>query len=109
MEEVLLNGISAVAQAQNEVLVAEMRVILHDVPQNRPVTNGNHGLGDIISILPQAHSESAAKDNNFHLHYSLPSCEAGTSSNLQNTGQLPQPVLLPTNSGHIPFIIGPEP
>src|SRR5260370_41411729 len=98
MEEVLLNGIGAVAQAQDEVLVAEVRVILHDVPQNRPVTNGNHGLGDIISILPQAHSESAAKDNDFHLHYSLPSCEAGTSSHLQKNGDLPPPVLVRTHS-----------
>src|SRR6266436_7926093 len=101
MEEVLLNGIGAVAQAQNEVLVAEMRVILHDVPQNRPVANGNHGLGDIISILPQAHSESAAKDNDFHLRYSLPSREAGTCSHLQKTGELPPPVLLHTHSGQV--------
>jgi hypothetical protein len=82
MEEVLLNGIGAVAQTQDEVLVAEVRIILHNVPQNGPVANWNHGLGDIVSILPQAHSKASTKDNDFHLRYSFPSREAGTCNHL---------------------------
>src|SRR6266478_5326243 len=71
MEEILLDGVGAITQAQNKILVAKVRIILHDVPQHRPVANGHHWLGNIVSIFPQAHPKSAAKNDHFHLYYSF--------------------------------------
>ena len=39
VEEVLLDAVRPVAQAQDEVLVPEVRVVAHDVPEDRPVAD----------------------------------------------------------------------
>ncbi len=45
VEEVVLDHIAAVAEAQDEVLVPEVRVVLHHVPEDRPIADGHHRLG----------------------------------------------------------------
>jgi len=48
VEEVLLDEVGAVPQAEDEVLVAEVGVELHDVPEDGPVADGHHGLGNAL-------------------------------------------------------------
>src|SRR5215469_5297854 len=67
IQKVVLDGVGAMAEAQNKVLMAEMRVVLHDVPENRPVANVHHGLGDGLRIVAKTHSQTATKQHNFHI------------------------------------------
>ena len=46
VEEVLLDHVALVAEADDEVVVPEVRVVLHDVEQDRPVGDGHHRLGN---------------------------------------------------------------
>src|SRR6266478_9627767 len=71
MKKVLLDCVCAVAEAKNKILVTEVRIILHDVPKNRPIPNGYHGFRNVVCIFPQAHSETATKYDDFHLKYSF--------------------------------------
>jgi hypothetical protein len=71
VEKILLDGIGAIAEAQNEILVAEVRVVLHYVPEHWPVADWHHGFGNMVRIFPQAHPKTAAKNDDFHLRYSF--------------------------------------
>jgi hypothetical protein len=51
VQEVLLDDVAAIAEAEDEVLVAEVRVVLHHVPENRPIPDGHHGLGNIVRVI----------------------------------------------------------
>src|SRR6267378_3477292 len=66
LEEVLLDAVGLIAKAQDEVLVAEMRVVSHHVPEDRPVADGDQGLRDGLGIIPESHAEAATEKNDFH-------------------------------------------
>ena len=70
-EEILFDGVSAVAEAQNKVLVTEVGIVFHHVPKHRSVADRHHRFGNIVGVLPQAHSKPPAKDNNFHFRCSF--------------------------------------
>ena len=50
VEEVVLNSARAVAEAQDELGVPEVRVVQHDVPQHRPVADRHHRLGQRVGV-----------------------------------------------------------
>src|SRR5580765_246837 len=64
--KVVLDGIRAISQTKDEVAMAEMRIILHHVPQDRSVADWHQGLRYILSVLPQPHAETAAEKHDFH-------------------------------------------
>src|SRR5438128_1002318 len=66
LEEVLPNHVPAIAERQDEVLVAVVRVIAHQVPQNGTVADVDQRLGNGVGMLAQSCSESAAKQDHFH-------------------------------------------
>ena len=66
VEKVVLEGVRSVAQAQNEVFVAVMGVILHHVPEYRPIPNRDHWLRNLLRILSEPHSQSTTKQHDFH-------------------------------------------
>jgi hypothetical protein len=49
--------------------MSERGVIFHDVPEDRPVTDINHGFGDIFGIIPHPGAQAAAEKNYFHDYY----------------------------------------
>ena len=61
LEKVVFDDISAITEAQDEVLVSEVRIVLHEVPDNRPVADRDHGLRDVLGIFPDSHSQTTAK------------------------------------------------
>src|ERR1017187_294950 len=65
-EEILFNHIGLVAETQDKVLVSEMGIVLHEVPQDRHVTNFYERLGEALLAFLQAHSETAAEQDNLH-------------------------------------------
>ena len=66
LEEVLLDGVGAVSEAEDELLVPEVRVVAHHVPEDRPVSDGHHGFGDVLGVLAQPHPETTAEQHDLH-------------------------------------------
>src|SRR4051812_13642238 len=54
------------AETEDEFVMAEVRVILHDVPEDRPVAERHHGLRYVVRVVAKAHPEAAAKQDDFH-------------------------------------------
>ena len=46
--------------------MAKVRVVLHHVPNDRTVSDGDHGLRDIFGIITQPEPESAAEQHDLH-------------------------------------------
>jgi hypothetical protein len=46
-------------------------VVLHDMPQDGLMAHGHHRLWDILGILSNPSSKTAAEQNNFHLANTL--------------------------------------
>ena len=65
VEEELPDQVAAIAEAQDEVLVAEMRVVAHQVPEDRPMTDVDEGLGNRLGMLAQARTQAAAERTTF--------------------------------------------
>src|SRR5262245_17705510 len=71
VEKVALDHVRSMSEAQDEVLVPEMSVVLHDVPQDGAIPNLHHRLGDVLGIAdPQA--QSAAEQNDLHAYMPPP-------------------------------------
>src|SRR5437764_5012783 len=66
VQEIFLDNIALVAEAQNKLSKAIVRVRLHDVPQNRPTTHLHHGLRTELRLFAQTRSETAAEDHRLH-------------------------------------------
>ena len=71
MEEVigkkLLHHILLISQADDEFMESILGIVLHNVPQNRPLANLDHGLGLQMAFLADPGSESPCQYYNFHL------------------------------------------
>src|SRR6266508_4326629 len=52
-EEVALHQVAPVAQAQQEVALAVVRVVAHHVPEDRPVADDGHRLGNGLAVPRQ--------------------------------------------------------
>src|SRR5262249_58917126 len=66
VEEVVLDDLAPVAEAENEVVVSPRRVPLHDVPEDRPAADADHPLRDPLGLLAHADAESATEDHDLH-------------------------------------------
>ncbi len=66
LEEVILDIFALVSQAEHEVIVPEMSVVFHEMPDDRAVADIDHRLGNLLGIVAQPHAESAAEENDFH-------------------------------------------
>ena len=61
IEEELFDDIRLVAEAQNEVLMPVMSIVFHDVPQDWPIANVHHRLGQCARHISQARAQSTAE------------------------------------------------
>src|SRR2546426_4109571 len=64
--EVALDEVRAVAEAEDEVLVPEVSVVLHHVPEDRAIPNRHHRLRDVLVVVPQAHPQTTAEQHDLH-------------------------------------------
>ena len=62
MQEEVLDVMSAIPEAQDEVAVPEMGVIAHHVPQQRPGAHRVHGLGQVVALR-----QPPAEQHDLHL------------------------------------------
>jgi hypothetical protein len=68
VEEVALDHLPAVAQAEDEVVEAVVRVALHDVPEQRPPADLDHRLGPELGLLAHARALTTAEQDDFGIH-----------------------------------------
>src|SRR5262245_21871630 len=66
VQEVLLDRVTAKAEAENEVVVPEVRIILHQMPDDRPVADVHHRLGDRLRVLPEPGAQTTAEEHELH-------------------------------------------
>src|SRR6266567_813445 len=66
VQEIVLDHAGLVTKAENEIAMAVVAVVLHDVPQDRLCTDRHHRLGDAFRVLADPRSKAAAKENNLH-------------------------------------------
>src|SRR6185312_3492345 len=66
VEKVLANHVAAVTEAQNELRVAVMRVIPHEVPEDRTNSDVDQRLRNRVGVLSQSGAESAAEKHYLH-------------------------------------------
>ena len=76
VREILLDDMSLIAAADHKIVEPEAGIILHDMPQNRLFSNGNHGLGFQMTLLADAGAQAAGQD--YNLHASPPSIKWAT-------------------------------
>ena len=69
--KVLLDYIALVAQADDELIDAIVRIDFHDVPEDRLAADLHHGLGLEIGLLADPGAEAAGKDDCFHVYHQL--------------------------------------
>src|SRR5258708_14206881 len=58
VEEIVLNRVAAMTETENKVLLAKMRVILHQVPDDRTTPNLHHRFRPIFLIPAEPHSDA---------------------------------------------------
>ncbi len=70
----------AIAHREDELGVAEVRVVAHDVPDERPVTDHRHGLGHVVDAVAHAHAVAAAEEHDLHRAAPGPSVAPGSTT-----------------------------
>ena len=67
VEEVALDHLALVAERDDELVEAVLRVVLHDVPEDRLAADLDHGLGLDAGLLGKSGAESSGKDDCLHM------------------------------------------
>src|SRR5215207_434194 len=66
VEKELFDHLRLVTEAENEILVSMVSVVLHDVPEDRTTSDRHHGLRDARRGLGHAETRSTAEDDDLH-------------------------------------------
>ena len=66
VQEELLDDVRLVAEAEHEIAVAVLAVVMHQVPEDRLVADRDHRLRDVLRIIANSGAETAAEQNCFH-------------------------------------------
>src|SRR5262245_54352462 len=66
LEEEIFDDVGFVAQTKDEVLVAELAVVAHEVPKDRLAADGYHRLWHVLGIIADPRAETPAEENCFH-------------------------------------------
>ena len=66
VEKPAFDGPAFVTQANDEVCEAVVGVGLHDVPENRPVANRDHRLGNVVGDVSNARPHTATQNYDLH-------------------------------------------
>ena len=66
VQEEFLDDVGLVAEAQHEIAMPVLAVVLHHVPQDRLLADRDHGLGDVLGVVADAGAETAAEQNDLH-------------------------------------------
>ena len=112
VQEEVLDVMSAMPEAQDEVVVSEVGVVAHDVPQQRPRTHWMHGFGQVVAL-----GQPPTEQHDLHPHRLLsprrhsivaPTGSGSISRGRRCMGGLAQNEMVPCPilSGRIPMSLG---
>src|SRR5262249_25187370 len=65
-EEEILDDVCLVAEAENEVAVTVLAVILHHMPENGLMADRYHRLRDVVRVLANPGTQAAAEKHDLH-------------------------------------------
>src|SRR6185369_16494562 len=65
-QEIFLDHVAAIAEAEHEFSEAPMGIGLHDVPENGAAADLDHRLGAELGLLAQASPQASAQHDDFH-------------------------------------------
>jgi hypothetical protein len=82
VQEVLLDHVAAVSEAEDELAHPVVGVHLHDVPQNGTATDLHHRFGAEFGLLPETSTQSTAQ--NYNLHIWVPGSAVGTGQRFES-------------------------
>src|SRR4051812_886599 len=66
VHEVALYRVALVTGSDDEVVETLAGVELHDVPEHRPATDFDHGLGTQPGLFHEPRTQTAGQDDDFH-------------------------------------------
>src|SRR5581483_11983093 len=66
VREIFLDDVALVAEADDEIVQAVKRIVLHDVPKNRMRSDLAHRLWLELGLLGETRAHPAGKDHDFH-------------------------------------------
>src|SRR5262249_44669757 len=66
VQEIVLDNVCFVAEAENEILMTVAAVVLHDMPQDRLVPDRHHRLWNALRVFANTGAQPPAEQNNFH-------------------------------------------
>src|ERR687897_2223098 len=81
VEEVVLDGSGPEAQTENELVVSEVGVVAHDMPEHRTVPDRHHRLRRGVFAGPHAQAQASAEDHDLHVMYPLAPPDGQNTSN----------------------------
>ena len=91
VEEVLLDDLGPVAEAEDEVVVPPRRIPLHDVPEDRLTADRDHRLRDPLGRLAHADAHPAAEDDDLHAPLPSPCKRPQYAHTIHANGRLSTP------------------
>lgn len=80
--EVSLDDLALVPGADDELVEAVMAVVLHDVPEDRSVTDLDHRFGPYVGFLAEATADTTRQDDDFHGRIVAPVGGSGSVSSV---------------------------
>src|SRR5208282_1094103 len=66
VQEIFLDHVAAVSEAEHKIGKTIVRIQLHNMPKDRTTADFHHGLGAILSFLAQTGTEPSAQHHYFH-------------------------------------------
>ena len=67
MTEIILDRLALISEGKDKVFVSELRIILHNVPEDGMCTDINHRLGTKLRLLAKPGAFAAAEYDDFHV------------------------------------------
>src|SRR6266446_552118 len=79
IQKIVLDRIGTVPKAQYEVLVPEVSVVLHHMPQDWPVPDRHHWFRNVLGVIPKPHPKATTKNHHLHRFGSFTSTKRGSA------------------------------
>ena len=65
-QKIIFDDIRLIAETEDEIPMAVLAVVLHDVPQDRLVADGDHRLWNILRVVADARAKPTTEQHNLH-------------------------------------------
>jgi hypothetical protein len=69
IRKILLNNVSLIPAANNEIIYSMMRINFHNMPQDRLAADLNHRLWLQIRFFRNTGTQTTSKNDDFHFFY----------------------------------------